>query len=110
MISETAQGSIARLDKVAVGPPHEHRRQVAWVVTQLGLMKRTPSEWPGTARSSTSAGRSLMRTAGVTNDLPRPRVRDRGTRNARPVRRHAVNSHFSASGPGRRGPGKWPCG
>ncbi len=60
---------------------------------------RSPSQWPGTARSSTSAGRSLIRTSGVTNDLPRPRVRARGTRNARPVRRHAVSSRFSAPRP-----------
>ena len=35
----------------------------------------------------------------VMNDLPRPRLRARGTRNARPVRRHAVSSRFSAPRP-----------
>src|SRR5437763_9467316 len=34
--------------------------------------------------------------SGVINDLPRPRARARGTRSARPVRRHAVSSRFSA--------------
>jgi hypothetical protein len=51
------------------------------------------------ARSSASAGRSLMRISGVINDLPRPQLRARGTRSARPVRRHAVSSRFSAPRP-----------
>ena len=34
---------------------------------------RSPSQCPGTARSATSAGRSLIMTSGVTCDLPRPR-------------------------------------
>ena len=55
-------------------------------------MIRSPSQCPGTARSAASAGRSLIITSGVTNFLPRPRVRARGTRSARPVRRHAVSS------------------
>ena len=37
---------------------------------------RSPSQWPGTARSAASAGRSLIITSGVTKDLPRPRRRD----------------------------------
>lgn len=53
----------------------------------------------GTARSAASAGRSLMKTFGVMNDLPRPRVRARGTRRARPVRRHGVSSRFKAPRP-----------
>jgi len=44
---------------------------------------RSPSQWPGTTRSATSAGRSLIMISGTMNDLPRPRVRARGTRNAR---------------------------
>ena len=36
------------------------------------------SQWPGTARSSTQAGRSLMRSSCVTNDLPRPCTRSSG--------------------------------
>ena len=51
-------------------------------------MSRSPSQWPGTARSSASAGRSLIITSGVTCAhalLPGPA---RGTRSARPVRRH----------------------
>ena len=33
---------------------------------------RSPSQWPGTARSTASAGRSLIMMSGVTNALPRP--------------------------------------
>ena len=62
-------------------------------------MMRSPSQWPGTARSSTSAGRSLIMTSGVTNFLPRPCVRARGTRRARPVRRQATSSGVSAPRP-----------
>src|SRR3954454_539327 len=50
---------------------------------------RSPSQWPGTARSAASAGRWLIRISGARQDLPRPRLRARGTRNARPVRRQA---------------------
>ena len=60
---------------------------------------RSPSQCPGTARSAASAGRSLIMTSGLTNFLPRPRVRARGTRSARPVRRHAVSSRRSAPRP-----------
>ena len=48
---------------------------------------RAPSQCTGTARSAASAGRWLIMISGVTNFLPRPRVRARGTRSARPVRR-----------------------
>ena len=41
---------------------------------------RSPSQWPGTARSSTSAGRSLIMISGLTNFLPRA---------SRPRPRHA---------------------
>ena len=44
---------------------------------------RSPSQCPGTARSSASAGRSLIMTSSVTKSLPR-RARARGTRSARP--------------------------
>src|SRR3954468_5752113 len=57
---------------------------------------RSPSQWPGTARSSASAGRWLIRILGAMQALPRPRLRARGTRNARPVRRQAVSSRRSA--------------
>jgi len=60
---------------------------------------RSPSQWPGTTRSATSAGRSLIMISGTMNDLPRPRVRARGTRNARPVRRQAVSSRRRAPRP-----------
>ena len=60
---------------------------------------RSPSRWPGTARATASAGRSLRRTAEVTNDLPRRRLRARGTRSARPVRGHAVSSRRGAPRP-----------
>jgi hypothetical protein len=59
-------------------------------------MIRSPSQCPGTARSSTSAGRSLIITSGVTWPPVRWRARDRGTRNARPVRRQATSSRLSA--------------
>src|SRR3982750_2645196 len=39
---------------------------------------KSPSQWPGTARSSASAGRSLIKTSGVTNFFPRPCTRARG--------------------------------
>ena len=54
-------------------------------------MIRSPSQCPGTARFSASAGRSLIMISGPTDALPRPRRRALGTRNARPVRRHAAN-------------------
>ena len=60
---------------------------------------RSPSQWPGTARSAASAGRWLIRISGAMPDLPRPRLRARGTRKARPVRRQAVNSRRSAPRP-----------
>ena len=54
---------------------------------------------PGTARSAISAGRSLISTSGVTKPFPPPPVRARGTRSARPVRRHAVSSRRRAPRP-----------
>ena len=54
---------------------------------------------PGTARSAASAGRSLIMISLVMKFLPRPRVRARGTRSARPVRRHATSSRLSAPRP-----------
>ena len=45
---------------------------------------RSPSQWPGTARSSASAGRWLIRISGAMPDLPRPRLRARGTRERPP--------------------------
>ena len=44
-------------------------------------------------------GRSLIMISGETKDLPRPRSRARGIRNALPVRRHAVSSRRSAPRP-----------
>ena len=40
---------------------------------------------PGHCAVLASAGRSLSMISGVINSLPRPRVRARGTRSARPV-------------------------
>ena len=60
---------------------------------------RSPSQWPGTARSSASAGRWVIMISGVTNVLRRLRVRALGTRKARPVRPHATSSRFSAPRP-----------
>ena len=47
-------------------------------------MIRSPSQWPGTARSSASAGRWLIMISGLTNLLPRCLVRTRGTRQCSP--------------------------
>ena len=46
-------------------------------------MMRSPSQCPGTARSSASAGRALIMMSGPTNSLPRPRRRALGARSAR---------------------------
>ena len=62
-------------------------------------MIRSPSQCPGTARSSASAGRSLIMMSEPTNSLPRPRRRALGTRSAHPVRKHAVSSRRSAPRP-----------
>ena len=43
--------------------------------------------------------RSLIMISGPTNRLLRPRVRARGTRSARPVRRHALSSRRNAPRP-----------
>ena len=43
-------------------------------------MMRSPSQCPGTARSSASAGRSLIMMSGPANSLPRPRRRALGER------------------------------
>ena len=58
---------------------------------------KSPSQWPGTARSAASAGRWLIMTSSVTNPLPRPRARALGTRSVLPVRRHAVSSRLQRS-------------
>jgi hypothetical protein len=58
------------------------------------------SQCPETVLSCASAGRWLIMTSSLTKFLPRPRTRALGTRSARPVRRHAVNSRRSAP---------WPC-
>ena len=60
----------------------------------LGPTIRSPSQWPGTARSSTSAGRALIITMSVSR--PRRSTLRRGRRTTRPLRRHAVNSRRSA--------------
>jgi hypothetical protein len=60
---------------------------------------RSPSQCPGTARSVAAAGRWLISSSGVTKCVPRPRLRARGTRSARPVRRHAVSSRRNAPRP-----------
>ncbi len=63
------------------------------------LSKDRVAQWPGTARSSASAGRSLIRISSVTKLFPRARPRALGTRSARPVRRQAVSSRRSAPRP-----------
>ena len=56
---------------------------------------RSPSQWPGTARSSTSAGRSLIMTMGSLNRGLRPSAADLGRRLARPDRSFASMSRLS---------------
>ena len=72
---------------------------------------KSPSQCPGTARSSASAGRSRIMISGLTNFWPRPRVRALGTRSARPV--HSVPrglaSGRSASNDPRNRPGAVIC-
>ena len=58
---------------------------------------RSPSQWPGTARSSASAGRWVIMIWGLTNLLPRCWVRALGTRSARPVRRTSHEFAFERS-------------
>ena len=54
---------------------------------------RSPSQWPGTARSSTSAGRSRIETASVIPPRPWPFVLACSERRiVRRVRRCAVSS------------------
>ena len=60
---------------------------------------RSPSQCPGTARSATSAGRSLIMISGETKPLLRLPARALGIRNARPVRKQAVSSRPSAPRP-----------
>ena len=57
-------------------------------------MMRSPSQCPGTARSSASAGRSLIITSGVTWPQAFCCDLERGTRKARPVRKQATSSRF----------------
>ncbi len=52
---------------------------------------RSLSHCPGTARSSASAGRSLIITSGPTKDLPRPRARQRLRRWCKRRRGHATS-------------------
>ncbi len=57
-----------------------------WALDRAAIPRiRSPSQWPGTARSSTSAGRSLIST--MCCSWPEPVARPSGRRCARPVRR-----------------------
>ena len=70
-------------------------------------MIRSPSQCPGTARSSASAGRSTDHDS--SGDAGRRAAlvgQARGRRSARPVRRQRVSSRRSCPGPGRRAPGR----
>ena len=66
------------------------------IADRCNPMIRSPSQWPGTVRSSASAGRSLINASGVTCAHTRCLARALGTRSARPVRRHATISRLSA--------------
>ena len=61
-------------------------------------MIRSPSQWPGTARSAASAGRSLISTMSLIRPRRSPALR-RGLRSARPVRRHEASSRRNAPRP-----------
>ena len=56
---------------------------------------RSPSQWPGTARSSTSAGRSLIMTMGSPKRGSRPSPADLGRREERPDRSFPSMSRLS---------------
>jgi hypothetical protein len=65
-----------RADRRAAEPDAQVAFLMAW------------AQWPGTARSAASAGRSLTMTSGIEKELPRPRRRDLG-RAQRPSRAQA---------------------
>src|SRR3954470_10390841 len=80
------------------GPPPWPAMRGRWsrIVNRVVRSTRVPmAELPNPA----SAGRWLIRISGAMQDLPRPRLRARGTRSARPVRRQAVSSRRSAPPP-----------
>jgi len=60
---------------------------------------RSPSQWPGTALSPISAGRSPIIRASAMNALPRLRARSRGNLSARPDLRQAESSRLSSPRP-----------
>ena len=69
---------------------------------------RSPSQWPGTARSSASAGRSLIITSGVTNPLAARRVARPGDPQRSPGAQAGDELTGARLGPGRRAPGRSP--
>ena len=66
------------------------------IAERCNPISRSPSQWPGTARSSTSAAVALINVSGVTCAQAFCRDRARGTRSARPVRRQVTSSRLSA--------------
>lgn len=62
-------------------------------------MMRSPSQWPGTDRSSASGGRLLSNVCALTCAQATRLDRARGIRNDRPVRKHKINSRSSAPRP-----------
>ena len=68
---------------------------------------RSPSQWPGTARSSTSGGRSEIGTVSVSFPrVPLPGLGPLRRRRARPVRSASVSSARRPPDPGGRAPGR----
>ena len=80
------------------GPPRRRASRTGWsarpasrsATCRPGPSNRSPSQWPGTARSSTSAGRSEIIT--MSGIRPRCRPDPCDLRRVRPVRRHAASS------------------
>ena len=68
-------------------------------------MIRSPSQWPGTARSSASAGRSLIITMSRICPVLPPRLR--GRRLARRCAGSGPARGAARHGPARTGPGRW---
>ena len=106
---DTDRNEEARSTTRQVERAMEYARGKGWDVDPPSPRMRSPSQCPGTARSVASAGRWLIRSAGVTKGFPRARVRARGTRSPRPVRRHAVNSRRNAPRPCTYSAWRMPC-
>jgi hypothetical protein len=75
--------------------PLERSTSVPIAVALRLPISRSPSQWPGTRRSSASGGRSASETMSGIRFLRCPATRP-GLRSDRPVRRWRVSSRVSA--------------